>query len=106
MQRRIANIIGLDVEQILMNRETLHQPLNNNLMRNYCSLEDRLANSSYANISLVPVFADGNCLYRALSHIFDTESKFETLKQHLIAKSMSSAQHFPNVMEKCGLFSE
>ena len=103
MQRRIASSIGLDVEPILMSREPLHLPLTNNLMHYYCSLENRLANTFHINISLVPVFADGNCLYRALSHIiFGTESKFEMLKQNLIGRFMSSPQHFPNVMEKSG----
>ena len=107
MQRRIASSIGLDVEPILMTREPLHRPLTNNLMQYYCTLENRLANTFHRNISLVPVFADDNCLYRALSHIiFGTESKFEMLEQNLIGRFMSSPEHFPNVMEKSGLFSE
>ena len=38
MQRRI----GLDVEPILMTRESLHLPLTNNFLHYYCSLENRL----------------------------------------------------------------
>ena len=107
MQTRIARSIGLDVEQILMIREPLHRPFTNNLLHYYCSLQNRLANTFHIKISLVPVFPDGNCLYRALSHIiFGTESKFEMLKQHLIGRFMSIPEHFPNVMEKSGLFSE
>ena len=107
MQRRIASIIGLNVKPILMIREPLHRPLTNNLLHYYCSLENRLANTFHINISLVPVFPDGNCLYRALSHIiFGNESKFEMLKQNLIGRFMSSPEHFLNVMEKSGLFSE
>ena len=91
----------------MCNGTRLHRPITNNLMHYYCSLENRLANTFHMNISIVPVFADGNCLYRALSHIiFGTESKFEMLKQNLIGRFMSSPQHFPNVMEKSGLFSE
>ena len=76
-------------------------------MHYYCSMENRLANTFHVNISLVPICADGNCLYRALSHnIFGTESKFEMLKQNLIGRIMLSPQHFLNVMEKSGLFSE
>ena len=70
MQRRIASSTGLDVEPILMTRESLHRPLTNNLFHYYCSLENRLANTFHKNIFLVPVFADGNSLYRALSQLY------------------------------------
>ena len=53
MQRRIASSIGLDVEPILMTRESLHRPLTNNLLHYYCSLENRLANTFRINISIV-----------------------------------------------------
>ena len=56
------------------------------------------------NIFLIPVIADGNCLFRALSNIiFGTESKYESFKPHLFAKFRSSPFHFLNEMNKLGL---
>ena len=81
--------------------------LDHNLLKYYSSLENRLLNTIHIGISLVPVIPDGNYLYRALSHIiFGTQSKYATLKQHLISTLFSSPEHFPNVMEKSGIFSE
>ena len=106
MQRRIASSIGLDAGPILLNRDIVNL-LDRNLLQYYSSLENRLLNTFHIGISLVPVIPDGNCLYRALSHIiFGTQSKYATLKQHLISTFLASQEHFPNVMEKSGLFSE
>ena len=104
MRMRIASCIGLESEPILINREISNQIFGANLHQYYYSLENRLANKFQHNIFVIPVIADGNCLFRALSHIiFGTESKYESFKHHLISKFRSSPFHFLNEMNKLGL---
>ena len=104
MRMRIASCIGLESEPILINREISNRIFGAKLHQYYYSLENRLANKFQHNIFLIPVIADGSCLFRALSHIiFGTESKYESFKHHLIAKFRSSPFHFFNEMNKLGL---
>ena len=70
MRMRIASCIGLESEPILINREISNRIFGANLHQYYYSLENRLANKFQHNIFLITVIADGNGLFRALSHIF------------------------------------
>ena len=77
------------------------------ILHYYQSLKARLRNKFGPQIYLCPVYGDGNCLYRTLSHvIFGSESSYRVLKHSLISKFKSTPAHFYNVMRRSGIFSE
>ena len=60
--------------------ENINSIFGANFQGYYYSLENRLANKFQHNIFLIPVIADGNCLFQALSHIiFGAYTKYECL---------------------------
>ncbi len=105
MRCNLAHSIGLGTEAILPNRKDLS--IRRTSVHYYSSLNAKLKNKFGNKFHLCPVYGDGNCLYRALSHvIFGNETSHDVLKQCLIGKFEASLQHHPNVMARSGIFSE
>ena len=67
MRLNLAQSIGLGAEEILPNREDLS--IRGTSLRYYTSLTTKLFDKFGIEFHLCPVYGDGNCLYRALSHI-------------------------------------
>ena len=102
MRQRLAHSIDLDIP-ILPIRETNICGFSTY----YSTLQSQLVNYFGQAVSVYTVDPDGNCLYRALSHlIFGTENCFEVLKHKLINKFINSPQHHFNVMRRSGIYSE
>ena len=105
MRRHLAHSIGLDSEAILPTREDLS--MRGTSLPYYTSLTDKLFNKFGARFHLFPVHGDGNCLYRALSHvIFGSERPYYILKQCLVRTFLSKPEHFFNAMTWAGISSE
>ena len=89
----------LENEAILPNREDILS--RGPILHYYQSLKARLRNKFGPQIYLCPVYGDGNCLYRTLSHvIFGSESSYRILEHSLISKFKSTPAHFYNVMRR------
>ena len=105
MRLNLAHSIGLGTEAIVPNREDLS--IRGTYLRYYTSLTTKLFDKFGIDFHLCPVYGDGNCLYRALSHIiFGNERSHHVLKQCLICEFEANPQHYYNVMGRSGIFSE
>ena len=103
MRYNLAQSIGLENEAILPNREDIMSC--GPILHYYQSLKARLRNKFGPQMYLCPVYGDGNCLHRTLSHvIFGSESSY-ILKPSLISKFKITPVHFYNVMRRSGIFS-
>ena len=86
MRQRLAHSIGIDSVFIQPDRETRRIATSY-----YISLHRQLMSYLGMNVSLYNVQPDGNCLYRALSHIiFGSEDHYELLKHKLIQTFLAS----------------
>ena len=86
MRQRLAQSIGIDRVFIQLYRETRRIATSY-----YISLHRQLMSYLGMNVSLYDVQPDGNCLYRALSHIiFGGEDHYELLKHKLIQTFLAS----------------
>ena len=104
MRLNLADSIGLGSEEIITNREDLS--IRGSHLRYYTSLTTKLFDKFGIDFHLCPVYGDGKCLYRALSHIiFGNERSHYVLKQCLICEFEANPQHCYNVMGRSGIFS-
>ena len=102
MRQRLAHSIGIDRVFIQPDRETRRIATSY-----YISLHRQLMSYLGMNVSLYDVQPDGNCLYRALSHIiFGSEDHYELLKHKLIQTFLASPHIHFNVVQKSGILSE
>ena len=91
---QVGGELGIDCLIILPVRET--RRLSSSY---YSSLEIKLISYFGVNVSLYSVKSDGNCLYRALSHIIlGNEEYYAELKSKLIEKFVACQNHHFNVM--------
>ena len=98
MRVQLAKKIGLDSIPIIQIRER-----RTTISRYYETLQRQLSAYFDRNVSVYAVLPDGNCLYRALSHlIFGTEINFGILKlckSHVIKiYTMSPIEEFMNTI--------
>ena len=97
----------MENENILPYQNTSCNIADIHLSRYYASLEIRLLRMFGHAFNLCPVIGDGNCLYRALSHIiFGTEICYNELKYNLIRTFRNSPRHTLNVLYMSGSTSE
>ena len=102
MRLKLAQSLGIDGAFILPVRE-IHRISSNY----YSSLKIQLIDYFGVSISLYSVKPDGNCLYRALSHlILGNQEYYDILKNKLIAKFVNSHNHHFNVMRQSGILSD
>ena len=105
MRLNLAYSIGLGAEEIIPNREDLS--IRGTYLRYYASLTTKLFDKFGIDFHLCQVYGDGNCLYRALSHIiFGNERLHHVLKQCMICEFEANPQHYYIVMGRSGIFSE
>ena len=67
MRINLAHSIGLGTEEILPNRKD--HSIRGTYLRYYASLTTKLIDKFGIDFHLCPVYGDGKCLHRALSHI-------------------------------------
>ena len=102
MRLKLAQSLVIDGAFILLIRE-IHQISSTY----YLALKIQLLDYFGVSISLYSVKPDGNCLYRALSHlILGNQEYYDMLKKKLIAKFVNSDTHHFNIMRQSGILSD